>query len=146
MEAPRMFRSCAISRSRIREHNVVGAIPDCAIVFHSSFRLRDSRDSSLIDAAHCSSHIRHGRLARGVHARHPHFDPSAVTAVRATFFGYDDYAAVYRDLLASHCRLSRVEVWAGDLFCPFRKTSSPCAMRRLKPVKRGPKPAVADER
>jgi putative transposase len=54
------------------------------------------------------------RLARVVVPGHPHHVTQRGNGRARTFFGEDDYA-LYRDLLAAHCRESEVEVWAWCL-------------------------------
>ena len=48
------------------------------------------------------------------HSRHPHHVTQRGNGRARTFFGDDDYA-LYRDLLAEHCRAAEVEVWAWCL-------------------------------
>ena len=54
------------------------------------------------------------RLARVVIPGLPHHVTQRGNARARTFFGDDDYA-LYRDLLATHCRDANVEVWAWCL-------------------------------
>ena len=54
------------------------------------------------------------RLARVVVPGHPHHVPQRGNGRARTFFGDDDYA-LYRDLLAEHCRAADVAVWAWCL-------------------------------
>ena len=54
------------------------------------------------------------RLARVVVPGHPHHVTQRGNGGARTFFGDDDYA-LYRDLLATHCREASVEVWAWCL-------------------------------
>jgi putative transposase len=54
------------------------------------------------------------RLARVVIPGHPHHVTQRGNGGARTFFGDDDYA-LYRDLLAAHCRAAAVEVWAWCL-------------------------------
>ena len=54
------------------------------------------------------------RLARVVVPGLPHHVTQRGNARARTFFGEDDYA-LYRDLLATHCRAADVEVWAWCL-------------------------------
>ena len=54
------------------------------------------------------------RLARVVIPGLPHHVTQRGNARARTFFG-DDYYALYRDLLATHCRDADVEVWAWCL-------------------------------
>jgi putative transposase len=54
------------------------------------------------------------RLARVVIPGLPHHVTQRGNARARTFFGDDDYA-LYRDLLATHCRAADVEVWAWCL-------------------------------
>src|SRR5216684_1252743 len=54
------------------------------------------------------------RLARVVIPGHPHHVTQRGNGRARTFFGEDDYA-LYRDLLAEHCRAAGVEVWAWCL-------------------------------
>jgi putative transposase len=54
------------------------------------------------------------RLARVVIPGHPHHVTQRGNGRARTFFGDGDYA-LYRDLLATHCRESEVEVWAWCL-------------------------------
>jgi putative transposase len=54
------------------------------------------------------------RLARVVIPGHPHHVTQRGNGRAQTFFGDDDYA-LYRDLLAAHCRAAGVEVWAWCL-------------------------------
>src|SRR4051794_37727439 len=54
------------------------------------------------------------RLARVVIPGHPHHVTQRGNGRARTFFGDDDYA-LYRDLLAEHCRAADVEVWAWCL-------------------------------
>ncbi len=54
------------------------------------------------------------RLARVVVPGHPHHVTQRGNGRARTFFGDDDYA-LYRDLLAEHCRAAGVEVWAWCL-------------------------------
>jgi putative transposase len=54
------------------------------------------------------------RLARVVLPGHPHHVTQRGNGGARTFFGDDDYA-LYRDLLAAHCRAAAVEVWAWCL-------------------------------
>jgi putative transposase len=54
------------------------------------------------------------RLARVVIPGHPHHVTQRGNGGARTFFGDDDYA-LYRDLLATHCRAAAVEVWAWCL-------------------------------
>ena len=54
------------------------------------------------------------RLARVVVPGHPHHVTQRGNGRARTFFGDDDYA-LYRDLLAAHCREAEVEVWAWCL-------------------------------
>jgi putative transposase len=54
------------------------------------------------------------RLARVVIPGHPHHVTQRGNGGARTFFGDDDYA-LYRDLLATHCRAASVEVWAWCL-------------------------------
>jgi putative transposase len=54
------------------------------------------------------------RLARVVVPGLPHHVTQRGNARARTFFGDEDYA-LYRDLLASHCRAAEVEVWAWCL-------------------------------
>jgi len=52
------------------------------------------------------------RLARVVVPGHPHHVTQRGNGRARTFFGDADYA-LYRDLLATHCRAAGVEVWPG---------------------------------
>jgi len=54
------------------------------------------------------------RLARVVIPGLPHHVTQRGNGRGKTFFGDDDYA-LYRDLLATHCRAAKVEVWAWCL-------------------------------
>ena len=54
------------------------------------------------------------RLARVVVPGHPHHVTQRGNGRARTFFGDADYA-LYRDLLAEHCRAAGVEVWAWCL-------------------------------
>ncbi len=54
------------------------------------------------------------RLSRVVIPGHPHHVTQRGNGRARTFFGDDDYA-LYRDLLATHCRNAGVEVWAWCL-------------------------------
>jgi putative transposase len=54
------------------------------------------------------------RLARVVIPGQPHHVTQRGNGRARTFFGEDDYA-LYRDLLATHCRAAAVEVWAWCL-------------------------------
>jgi putative transposase len=54
------------------------------------------------------------RLARVVIPGLPHLVTQRGNGRAKTFFGDDDYA-LYRDLLASHCRAADVEIWAWCL-------------------------------
>jgi putative transposase len=54
------------------------------------------------------------RLARVVIPGHPHHITQRGNGGARTFFGDGDYA-LYRDLLAAHCRAADVEVWAWCL-------------------------------
>jgi putative transposase len=54
------------------------------------------------------------RLARVVVPGHPHHVTQRGNGRARTFFGEADYA-LYRDLLAEHCRSADVEVWAWCL-------------------------------
>ena len=54
------------------------------------------------------------RLARVVIPDHPHHVTQRGNGRARTFFGDSDYA-LYRDLLAEHCRAAGVEVWAWCL-------------------------------
>ena len=54
------------------------------------------------------------RLARVVLPGHPLHVTQRGNGGARTFFGDDDYA-LYRDLLAAHCRAAAVEVWAWCL-------------------------------
>jgi putative transposase len=54
------------------------------------------------------------RIARVVIPGHPHHVTQRGNGGARTFFGDDDYA-LYRDLLAAHCRAAAVEVWAWCL-------------------------------
>lgn len=54
------------------------------------------------------------RLARVVVPGHPHHVTQRGNGRARTFFGDADYA-LYRDLLAEHCRAAKVEVWAWCL-------------------------------
>src|SRR5713101_185763 len=54
------------------------------------------------------------RLARVVVPGLPHHVTQRGNGRARTFFGDDDYA-LYRDLLASHCRAAEVEIWAWCL-------------------------------
>ena len=54
------------------------------------------------------------RLARVVIPGHPHHVTQRGNGGARTFFGDSDYA-LYRDLLAEHCRAAEVEVWAWCL-------------------------------
>ena len=54
------------------------------------------------------------RLARVVVPGHPHHVTQRGNGRARTFFGDDDYA-LYRDLLAEHCRAADVAVWAWCL-------------------------------
>jgi putative transposase len=54
------------------------------------------------------------RLARVVVPGHPHHVTQRGNGRARTFFGDADYA-LYRDLLATHCRAAGVEVWAWCL-------------------------------
>jgi len=54
------------------------------------------------------------RLARVVVPGHPHHVTQRGNGRARTFFGDEDYA-LYRDLLASHCRAAEVEIWAWCL-------------------------------
>ena len=54
------------------------------------------------------------RLARVVIPGHPHHVTQRGNGRARTFFGDEDYA-LYRDLLATHCRAAAVEVWAWCL-------------------------------
>jgi REP-associated tyrosine transposase len=54
------------------------------------------------------------RLARVVIPGHPHLVTQRGNGGAKTFFGDADYA-LYRDLLAEHCRAAGVEVWAWCL-------------------------------
>ena len=54
------------------------------------------------------------RLARVVVPDHPHHVTQRGNGRARTFFGDADYA-LYRDLLAEHCRAADVEVWAWCL-------------------------------
>src|SRR5665213_3550042 len=54
------------------------------------------------------------RLARVVIPDHPHHVTQRGNGRARTFFGDDDYA-LYRDLLAEHCRAAGVAVWAWCL-------------------------------
>jgi len=54
------------------------------------------------------------RLARVVIPGHPHHVTQRGNGRAQTFFGDGDYA-LYRDLLATHCRTAGVEVWAWCL-------------------------------
>ncbi len=54
------------------------------------------------------------RLARVVIPGYPHHVTQRGNGGARTFFGDDDYA-LYRDLLATHCRAASVEVWAWCL-------------------------------
>jgi len=54
------------------------------------------------------------RLARVVIPGHPHHVTQRGNGRARTFFGDADYA-LYRDLLAEHCRAAGVEVWAWCL-------------------------------
>lgn len=54
------------------------------------------------------------RLARVVIPGHPHHVTQRGNGRARTFFGEADYA-LYRDLLAEHCRAADVEVWAWCL-------------------------------
>jgi putative transposase len=54
------------------------------------------------------------RLARVVIPGIPHHVTQRGNGRATTFFGEDDYA-LYRDLLATHCRAAGVEVWAWVL-------------------------------
>ena len=54
------------------------------------------------------------RLARVVIPGHPHHVTQRGNGGARTFFGDSDYA-LYRDLLAEHCRAAGVEVWAWCL-------------------------------
>ena len=54
------------------------------------------------------------RLARVIVPDHPHHVTQRGNGRARTFFGDDDYA-LYRDLLAEHCRAAEVEVWAWCL-------------------------------
>jgi putative transposase len=54
------------------------------------------------------------RLARVVVPGHPHHVTQRGNGRARTFFGDADYA-LYRDLLAEHCRAAEVEVWAWCL-------------------------------
>jgi putative transposase len=54
------------------------------------------------------------RLARVVVPDHPHHVTQRGNGRARTFFGDDDYA-LYRDLLAEHCRAAGVAVWAWCL-------------------------------
>ena len=54
------------------------------------------------------------RLARVVVPGHPHHVTQRGNGRARTFFGEADYA-LYRDLLAAHCRAAGVEVWAWCL-------------------------------
>src|SRR6202162_1949382 len=54
------------------------------------------------------------RLARVVFPGHPHHVTQRGNGRARTFFGDDDYA-LYRDLLAEHCRKADVAVWAWCL-------------------------------
>ena len=54
------------------------------------------------------------RLARVVIPGHPHHVTQRGNGRTRTFFNDDDYA-LYRDLLATHCRSAGVEVWAWCL-------------------------------
>jgi putative transposase len=54
------------------------------------------------------------RLARVVIPGHPHHVTQRGNGRAQTFFGDGDYA-LYRDLLAAHCRAAGVEVWAWCL-------------------------------
>jgi putative transposase len=54
------------------------------------------------------------RLARVVIPHHPHHVTQRGNGRARTFFGDGDYA-LYRDLLAEHCRAAGVEVWAWCL-------------------------------
>ncbi|HLG80854.1 MAG TPA: transposase [Bradyrhizobium sp.] len=54
------------------------------------------------------------RLARVVVPGHPHHVTQRGNGRAQTFFGDADYA-LYRDLLAVHCRAAEVEVWAWCL-------------------------------
>ena len=54
------------------------------------------------------------RLARVVIPGYPHHVTQRGNGGARTFFGEDDYA-LYRDLLATHCRAASVEVWAWCL-------------------------------
>lgn len=69
----------------------------------------------LIDstAAHAIIH-RMARLARVVVPGHPHHVTQRGNGRARTFFGDADYA-LYRDLLAEHCRAADVAVWAWCL-------------------------------
>jgi putative transposase len=54
------------------------------------------------------------RLSRVVIPGHPHHVTQRGNGRARTFFGDEDYA-LYRDLLATHCRRAAVEVWAWCL-------------------------------
>jgi putative transposase len=54
------------------------------------------------------------RLARVVVPGHPHHVTQRGNGRARTFFEDGDYA-LYRDLLAAHCREAAVEVWAWCL-------------------------------
>ncbi|NVO13045.1 MAG: transposase [Rhodoplanes sp.] len=54
------------------------------------------------------------RLARVVVPDHPHHVTQRGNGRARTFFGDDDYA-LYRDLLAEHCRTAGVAIWAWCL-------------------------------
>jgi putative transposase len=54
------------------------------------------------------------RLARVVVPDHPHHVTQRGNGRARTFFGDDDYA-LYRDLLAEHCRAAGVAIWAWCL-------------------------------
>jgi putative transposase len=55
-----------------------------------------------------------GRLARVVIPGLPHHVTQRGNGRARTFFGDEDYA-LYRDLLASHCRAAEVDIWAWCL-------------------------------
>jgi putative transposase len=54
------------------------------------------------------------RLSRVIIPGHPHHVTQRGNGGARTFFGDDDYA-LYRDLLATHCRAASVDVWAWCL-------------------------------
>jgi putative transposase len=64
-----------------------------------------------------------GGLARVVIAGHPHHVSQRGNGGAGTFFSDSDYA-LFRDLLAEHCRAADVAVWASPL-APSTVTAIP---------------------